>query len=142
MPIKNLRILIVTYLNCLKGVHPIIFGSNIFSNPHLIQKCIQFQLLFWNSCWFCIHFWIKWELGKIFNTKMIGWTPFRWLFFGRSVFLSSSNIIWYFFFSNKHEEIGCFMRTDRHLKSFYVSRKPCHLIPFKCYIVIHRVNTE
>ena len=34
----------------LKGVHPIIFGSNIFPNSHLIQKCIQFQQLFWNSC--------------------------------------------------------------------------------------------
>ena len=60
----------------LKGVHPIIFVSNIFPNSHLIQKCIQNQQLFQKNYWFCIHFWIKWELGKIFNTKMIEWTPF------------------------------------------------------------------
>ena len=30
----------------LKGVHPIIYVSNIFPNSHLIQKCIQFQQLF------------------------------------------------------------------------------------------------
>jgi hypothetical protein len=29
--------------NLLKGVHPIIFVSNIFPNSHLIQKCIQNQ---------------------------------------------------------------------------------------------------
>ena len=29
-----------------------------------------------NSCWNCIHFGIKWELGKIIDTKMIGWTLF------------------------------------------------------------------
>ena len=57
----------------LKGLHSIIFVSNIFPNSHLIQICMQ---LFWNSCWLCIHFWIKWELGKILETKMIGWSPF------------------------------------------------------------------
>ena len=30
-----------------------------------------------NSCWFCILFWIKWELWKTFDTKMIGWTHFK-----------------------------------------------------------------
>ena len=30
-----------------------------------------------NSCWFCIHFWIKWELWKTFDGKMIGWPHFR-----------------------------------------------------------------
>ena len=29
-------------------------------------------------CWFCIHFWIKWEWWKTFDTKMIGWTHFNW----------------------------------------------------------------
>ena len=29
-----------------------------------------------SCCWFCIHFWIKWELWKTFDTKMIGWTHF------------------------------------------------------------------
>ena len=53
-----------------KGVHPIIFVSNFFPNSHLIV-CIQLQQLFWNSCWLCIHFWIKWELGKIFNFFLI-----------------------------------------------------------------------
>jgi hypothetical protein len=32
--------------NLLKGVHSIIFVSNIFPNSHLIQKCIQNQQLF------------------------------------------------------------------------------------------------
>ena len=64
-------------MNLLKWVHSIILVSNIFPNSHLIQKCIQNQQLFQNyCCWLCIHFWIKWELGKIFNTKMIGWNPF------------------------------------------------------------------
>ena len=60
-----------------KCLHPIIFVSNIFPNSHLIQKCIHNQQLFWNSCWLCIHIWIKWELGKIFDTNMIGWSHFR-----------------------------------------------------------------
>ena len=63
----------------LKGVHPIIFMLNIFPNSQLIQKCIHNQQLFQNTCWNCLHFWIKWELGKIFDTKMIGWTPFTCL---------------------------------------------------------------
>ena len=29
-----------------------------------------------SCCWFCIHFWIKWELWKTFDEKMIGWTHF------------------------------------------------------------------
>ena len=33
----------------LKGVHPIIFVSNIFPNSQLIQKCIYYQQLFQNS---------------------------------------------------------------------------------------------
>ena len=59
-----------------KGLHPIIFVSNIFPNSHLIQKFIQNQQLFQNSCWFCIEFWYKWELGKIFNRKMIECSTF------------------------------------------------------------------
>ena len=47
-----------------------------FPNLHLIQKCIHNQQLFWNSCWLCIHFWIIWALGKIFDTKMIERTYF------------------------------------------------------------------
>ena len=43
---------------------------------YLIQKCIHNQQLFQNSCWNCINFWINWELEKLCNTKMIGWTPF------------------------------------------------------------------
>ena len=31
---------------------------------------------FSSCCWFCIHFWIKWELWKTFEKKMIGWTHF------------------------------------------------------------------
>ena len=50
--------------------------SNIFPNSHLIQKCIHNQQLFQNSCWNCIHIWIKWESGKIFDTKMIEWSHF------------------------------------------------------------------
>ena len=57
------NILFFIYIQ-LMGVHPIIFVSNIFRNSHLILKCIHNQQLFWNSCWFFIHFWIKWELGK------------------------------------------------------------------------------
>ena len=34
----------------LKGVHPIIFVSNIFPNSHLIQKFIQNQQLIQNNC--------------------------------------------------------------------------------------------
>ena len=41
---------------------------------HLFVEYKQNQLLFQNSCWLCIHFWIKWELGKIFYIKMIRWT--------------------------------------------------------------------
>ena len=37
---------------------------------HLCVECFS-QLSF------CIHFWIKWELWKTFDTKMIGWTHFR-----------------------------------------------------------------
>ena len=51
----------------LKWVHSIILVLNIFPNSHLIQKCKHNQQL---------HFWVKWRLGKIFNTKMIGWPPF------------------------------------------------------------------
>ena len=29
-----------------------------------------------NSCWFCIHLWIKWELWKTFDAKMKGWSHF------------------------------------------------------------------
>ena len=57
----------------------IIFLSNVFHNSHLIQKRIQNQQQWFrsvykisNSCWFCIHFWNKWELWKTFDTKMIG----------------------------------------------------------------------
>ena len=39
------------------------------------------QQLFQNTCWNCIHFWIRWELGKIFDTKIVEWTPFRYDFF-------------------------------------------------------------
>ena len=46
----------------LKGGYPIIFASNVF------HSC----------CWFCIHFWIKWELWKTFDAKIIGWTHFRY----------------------------------------------------------------
>ena len=65
-----------SFRRLLKWVHSIIFVLNIFPNSHLIQKCIHNQQLFWNSCWFCIYFWIKWELGKILDTKMIEWTQF------------------------------------------------------------------
>ena len=51
-----------------------------------------FQQLFQNSCWNCIHFRIKWELGKIFDPKMIGWTPFSLLIF------SSYYCIFFFFY--------------------------------------------
>jgi len=61
----------------LQGVYPIIFVSNIFPNSHLIQKCIHNRQLFQNSCWNCKHFLIKWELGKILDTRKIGWTPFN-----------------------------------------------------------------
>ena len=64
----------------LKGAHPIIFVPNIFPNSHLIQKCIWNPQLFWNSYWLCIHFWIKWELGNIFDTKMIKWTHIKYQF--------------------------------------------------------------
>ena len=51
-------------IKIIKGVYPLIFVLNIFPNLE-------------NSCWLCIHFWIKWDLGKMFDTKLIGWTPFR-----------------------------------------------------------------
>ena len=60
----------------LKGVHPIIFVWNIFPHSHLIHICIHNQQLFQNSYWNSIHFWIKWELGKIFEPRVIGWFPF------------------------------------------------------------------
>ena len=58
------------------------------SCPWFIQSSLRrmfFTSLIWfrsvykisNSCWFCIHFWIKWELWKTFDAKMIGWTHFR-----------------------------------------------------------------
>ena len=72
----------------LKGVHTIIFGSNIFPNSHLIQKCIQFQQLFWNSCISESN--ENWE--KIFSTKMRRWTPFNsWSNFYFSFECPSSN---------------------------------------------------
>ena len=85
----------------LKGVHPIIFVLNIFPNLHLIQKYIHNQQLFWNSCWLCINFWIKWEFGKIFDTKMIGWTLFSrycklirfWFFLRDATFMLVSSVI-------------------------------------------------
>ena len=61
----------------LKGVHLIIFVLNMFPNSHLIQKCIHNQQLFQNRWWNCIHFWFKWELGKMFDTKIIEWTHFN-----------------------------------------------------------------
>ena len=65
-------LLLVEKSTVLKGGYPIIIASNIFPNSHLIQKCIQNQQN-------CIHFRIKWELGKIFDTKMIRWTHFSFL---------------------------------------------------------------
>ena len=81
----NWRNTIGKILLFIKWLHPIIFVSNIFPNSHLIQKCIHNQQLFQNSCWLCIYFWIKWRLGKIFNTKMIGWTPFSSFFLFKQV---------------------------------------------------------
>ena len=66
-------ILLLFYSVNLKGGYPIIFASNVFHNSHLIQKCLKIS----NSCWFCIYFWIKWELWKTFDSKMIGWSHFR-----------------------------------------------------------------
>ena len=51
------------------------------SSFHLCIECFS-QLSFRsvykisNSCRFCIHFWIKWELWKIFDGKMLGWNHF------------------------------------------------------------------
>ena len=45
-----------------------------FRNVYKISSC----------CWFCIYFWIKWELWKTFDAKMIGWTHFS----NSSLFLS------------------------------------------------------
>ena len=48
-------------------VHFLLRHHNVFNYP----------MKFSNSCcWLCIHIWIKWELGKIFDTKMIGWSHF------------------------------------------------------------------
>ena len=63
--------------------------NKVSSSYHLCVKCFS-QLSFdseikenkiSNSCWFCIHFWIKWELWKTFDAKMIGWTHFTDLTF-------------------------------------------------------------
>ena len=45
-----------------------------------------------NCCWFCIHFWIKWELRKTFDAKMIGWTHFSDLKIFANSWPSASNI--------------------------------------------------
>ena len=50
------------YLECLKWGYPIIWFRSVYK----ISSC----------CWFCIHFWIRWELWKTFDSKMIGWTHF------------------------------------------------------------------
>ena len=92
----------------LKGGYPTIFASNVFHNSHLIQKCIQNS----SCCWFCIHYWIKWELWKTFDTKMIGWIHFSFFedlyieksqrFFQSSFhfkFTSHEKFMWYIFIS-------------------------------------------
>ena len=56
----------------LKGGYPIIFASNVFPNSHLIQKCIQNQ----QQLLIVYTFLNQMRVGKIFNTKMIGWTHF------------------------------------------------------------------
>ena len=55
-----------------------------------------------NSFWFCIHFWIKWEMWKTFDAKMIGWTHFtsfllwRYLYF-LTIRLKNILILFYIF---------------------------------------------
>ena len=56
----------------LKGGYPMIFASNVFPNSHLIQKCIQNQ----QQLLILYTFLIQMRVGKIFDTKMIGWTHF------------------------------------------------------------------
>ena len=58
------------------------FSIKVSSSYHLSVECFS-QLSWFRSvykisscCWFCIHFWIKWELWKTFDAKMIGWTHF------------------------------------------------------------------
>ena len=40
-PLKNW--ILSDFVSFLKGDYPIIFATNVFHNPHLIQKCIQNQ---------------------------------------------------------------------------------------------------
>ena len=56
----------------LKGGYLIIFPSNVFHNSHLIQKYTKSA-----TAADFVYFWIKWELWKTFDAKMIGWTHFR-----------------------------------------------------------------
>ena len=62
----------------------------LFVNMHFLynvsrsrNKIVERYLLpknewdaFRSCCWFCIHFGIKWELWKTFDTKMIRWSHF------------------------------------------------------------------
>ena len=52
----------------------------ILSSLHwmFFTTLIWFRIVYKISscCWFCIHFWIKWDLRKTFDAKMIGWTHF------------------------------------------------------------------
>ena len=52
--------------NGLKGGYPVIFAPKVF---HIWFRSV-YKIS--NSYWFCIHFWIKWELWKTFDAKMIG----------------------------------------------------------------------
>ena len=98
--------------------------SNIFPNSHLIQKCVQNQQLFQNNCWLCIHFWIKWELGKTFDSKMKGW-----------IFNISTNVWSFLFYQNftkiwrgKINPLNLFFRRPPREETDHLSWKTsfCH----------------
>ena len=80
------------FCHFLKGGYPIIFA---FQSVYKIS----------NSCWFCIHFWIKWELWKTFDTKMIGWTHFRqWSF--------KKNCFWDLLTFSSHQNLPSYVSSD------------------------------
>ena len=61
-----------------------------FRNVYKISSC----------CWFCIHFWIKWELGKIFDTNDLSFASTETKF-KNPITKTQNNIVIFGFFHKK-----------------------------------------